>query len=83
MWNGKGGVVVPGDVDENAGELVCDTLKLKHPEGRDRVVVKPATVWYLSRIDSNWSKHRTRRIGCEKLPSSAGFSGTDSIAMTH
>ena len=32
---GKGGILIPGDVDEKTGDLVSETLESKHPVGRD------------------------------------------------
>ena len=31
----KGGILMPGDVDEKTGDLVSETLESKHPIGRD------------------------------------------------
>ena len=31
----KGGFLMPGDIDSKTGDLVSETLKTKHPDGRN------------------------------------------------
>ena len=50
----KGSILILGDTDVKTGELVCDTLKLEHPEKRERDNNRKFTfVWFLSCINPN------------------------------
>lgn len=42
--NGRGGVLIPEDIDEKSGDLVVDTLKAKHSEAKDVLVNKTIDV---------------------------------------
>ena len=78
----KGGVLMPGDVDSKTGDLVSETLKAKHPDGRDvNVESVPTFDSCPDLIDIQVTDDAVEEVA-KHLSGSAGPSGIDSSSLS-
>ena len=79
----KGEILMPGDVDEKAGDLVSEVLESKHPIGRD-VEISSLLIFEScpELINIEVTEDNVEKVA-KRLSGSAGPSGIDSVAMSH
>ena len=79
----KGGILMPGDVDEKSGDLVSGVLASEHPIGRDvEISSLPIFEFCPELINIEVTEDSVEKVA-RRLSGSAGPSGIDSVAMSH
>ena len=79
----SGGIMQRGDIDSKIGDLVKETLKSKHPNGRDVSVENlPEFESCLEIIDIVVREDNVEKVA-KQLSGSTGPSGINSFSMSH
>ena len=79
----KGGILMPGDVDEKSRVLVCEVLESKHSIERDVEISSfPIFESYRELVNIEVIEDSVEKVA-RKLSGSAGLSGIDSVYMSH
>ena len=79
----KRGILIPGDTYVKTGELVCDTLKLKHSQGRDIEVENLPLFDSCRALIQIEVANENVELVAKRICGSAGPSGINSISMSH
>ena len=79
----KGGILMPGDVDEKSGNLVNEILESKHPIGRDvKISSFPIFESCPELINIEVIEDSVERVA-RRISGSASPSGIDLLSMSH